>query len=86
MQRPLKIGDLLHCPHRRRWHPAVKWHTEGTDYTLRMLFFAAFRWFVPFTNHASWLNRIELWVILPLTNPRNPLWLPSQPSEINCRE
>jgi hypothetical protein len=23
--------------HYLRWHPVVKWHTEGTAYTLRML-------------------------------------------------
>ena len=39
MQQPLKIGDVLNCPHCRRWHPVVKRHTEGTDYTLRMLYF-----------------------------------------------
>jgi hypothetical protein len=39
MDRPLKIGDLLRCPHCRRWHPLVKGHTEGTAYTLRMLYF-----------------------------------------------
>ena len=25
-----------HC---RRWHPVVKWHSEGTAYTLQMLYF-----------------------------------------------
>ena len=39
MQRPLKVRDLLRCPHCRRWHPVVKWHVEGTAYTLRMLYF-----------------------------------------------
>ena len=36
---PLHFGDMVKCPHCRRWHPAVKWHTEGTDYTLNMLYF-----------------------------------------------
>jgi len=39
MERPLRVGDLLRCPHCRRWHPVVKWHSEGTAYTLRMLYF-----------------------------------------------
>jgi hypothetical protein len=39
MNQPLKVGDLLRCPHCRRWHPVVKWHSEGTAYTLRMLYF-----------------------------------------------
>jgi hypothetical protein len=39
MNAPLKVGDLLHCPHCRRWHPVVKWHSEGTAYTLRMIYF-----------------------------------------------
>jgi len=37
--KPLEIGDLLRCPHCRRWHPVMKWHSEGTAYTLRMLYF-----------------------------------------------
>ena len=39
MNRPLRVGDLLRCPHCRRWHPVMKWHNEGTTYTLRMLYF-----------------------------------------------
>jgi len=35
----LKVGDEVRCPHCRKWHPVVKWHASGTDYTLRMLFF-----------------------------------------------
>jgi hypothetical protein len=38
MKHPLHIGDLLRRPHCRRWHPVVKWHTEGTAYTLRIYF------------------------------------------------
>jgi hypothetical protein len=38
-QSPLHVGDLLSCPRCRRWHPVVKWHCEGTAYTLRMLCF-----------------------------------------------
>jgi len=37
--RTLNVGDLLLCPHCRRWHPAMRWHTSGTDYTLKMLYF-----------------------------------------------
>ena len=37
--RLLRVGDLLPCPHCRKWHPVVKWHTSGTAYTLRMLYF-----------------------------------------------
>ena len=29
----------LDSRHRRRWHPVVKWHSEGTASTLRMLYF-----------------------------------------------
>ena len=39
MERPLRVGDLLRCPHCRRWHRLVKWHNAGTAYTLRMLYF-----------------------------------------------
>jgi len=35
----LHVGDLVRCPHCRRWHLAINLHTEGTDYTLRMLYF-----------------------------------------------
>jgi hypothetical protein len=35
---PLHVGDLVRCPHCRRWYPAIRWHTEGTDYTLRMVY------------------------------------------------
>jgi hypothetical protein len=35
----LYVGDLVRCPHCRRWHPAIRWHTAGTDYTLNMLYF-----------------------------------------------
>jgi len=39
MNPPLRVGDLLRCPHCRRWHRVVKCHNEGTAYTLRMLYF-----------------------------------------------
>ena len=39
MHHSLKVGDLLWRPHCRRWHPVVRWHSEGTAYTLRMLYF-----------------------------------------------
>jgi hypothetical protein len=39
MNHALTVGDLLRCPHCRKWHPVVKWHTSGTDYTLRMRYF-----------------------------------------------
>lgn len=35
---PLHPGDELHRPHCRRWHVVSATHTEGTDYTRRMLF------------------------------------------------
>ena len=33
------LGDLLLCPYCRRSHPVMKWHAEGTAYTVRMLYF-----------------------------------------------
>ena len=39
MTHPLRVGDLLLCPHCHRWHAVEKWHTSGTDYTLKMLYF-----------------------------------------------
>jgi hypothetical protein len=39
MKQQLKAGDFIRCPHCRRWHPVVKWHSGGTAYTLRMLYF-----------------------------------------------
>jgi hypothetical protein len=35
---PLEEGDELQCPHCKRWHPVTACHTEGTDYTVRMLY------------------------------------------------
>jgi hypothetical protein len=35
---PLHPGDKLHCPHCRRWHLVSATHSEGTEYTRRMLF------------------------------------------------
>jgi len=34
----LQPGSQVRCPHCRRWHPAIKPYTEGTDYTRLMLF------------------------------------------------
>jgi hypothetical protein len=39
MNARLQVGDVLRCPRCRKWHPVVKCHTSGTDYTLRMLYF-----------------------------------------------
>jgi hypothetical protein len=36
---PLYVGDLVRCTRCRRWHPAIRWHTAGTPYTQRMLYF-----------------------------------------------
>jgi hypothetical protein len=35
---PLQLGDELRCPHCRAWHPVVRKHEEGTDYTRAMLY------------------------------------------------
>jgi len=35
----LKVGDEMRCPECRRWHLVIRWHTSGTDYTLKMLYF-----------------------------------------------
>jgi len=37
--RALQPGDELRCPHCRRWHSLIQKHTEGTDATIRMLYF-----------------------------------------------
>ena len=37
--KPLESGDEIRCPQCRRWHPVHQRHTEGTPYTLRMLYF-----------------------------------------------
>ncbi len=37
---PLQPGDELRCPHCHRWHPVIAGHTEGTNYTVRMRYFA----------------------------------------------
>jgi hypothetical protein len=29
----------IRCPHCRQWHAVFYGHTEGTDYTLQMLYF-----------------------------------------------
>ena len=39
MNARLQVGDWLRCPHCRKWHSVVKWHSSGTDYTLKMLYF-----------------------------------------------
>jgi hypothetical protein len=38
-RRKLHVGHFLRCPHCHRWHPVIRWHTSGTDYTLKMLYF-----------------------------------------------
>ena len=37
--RTLRATDELRCPHCRGWHPLIPKHTEGTDATVRMLYF-----------------------------------------------
>jgi len=37
--RRLRVGAQVRCPHCHRWHPVVKWHTSGTDYARKMLYF-----------------------------------------------
>ena len=34
----LEPRDQVRCPHCRQWHPVVAPHTEGTLYTLDMLY------------------------------------------------
>ena len=34
----LEPGEELRCPHCRQWHPVIAPHTEGTLYTLDMLY------------------------------------------------
>jgi hypothetical protein len=34
----LQPGSQVRCPYCRRFHPAIKPYTEGTDYTVLMLF------------------------------------------------
>jgi hypothetical protein len=38
MDIPLQRGHELRCPHCGRWHRVIVRHTEGTDYTQRMLY------------------------------------------------
>lgn len=35
----LDVGSQLLCPHCRRWHPVISGHTDGTAYTMQMLYF-----------------------------------------------
>jgi hypothetical protein len=35
----LHPGSRIRCPHCRQWHAILLGHTEGTDYTLAMLYF-----------------------------------------------
>jgi hypothetical protein len=35
----LHPGSHIRCPHCRQWHSVYHGHTEGTDYTLQMLYF-----------------------------------------------
>lgn len=39
MTKALQPGDEIRCPHCRGWHPVKHLHTEGTDYTVKMLYF-----------------------------------------------
>jgi len=34
----LEQGDEVRCPHCRLWHPAIAPHSEGTLYTMDMLY------------------------------------------------
>jgi hypothetical protein len=36
---PLTLGAQIRCPHCRQWHEVVSGHNEGTEYTMRMLYF-----------------------------------------------
>ena len=40
MDNPLRLqhGSPVRCPRCRRYHPAIKPYSEGTDYSLAMLF------------------------------------------------
>ena len=55
MDRPLEPGDELHCLHCRRWHPVFAPHTEGTDATLKMLYWECrgLRYFAGFVGAPS---------------------------------
>ena len=35
---PLELGDEVRCPRCRQWHPVVAPHSEGTSYTIDMLY------------------------------------------------
>jgi hypothetical protein len=39
MREKLRVGHMLCCPLCHNWHPVVKWHTSGTEYTMQMLYF-----------------------------------------------
>jgi len=34
----LRPGSQVRCPHCRRWHLAIRPYTQGTDYTVMMMF------------------------------------------------
>jgi hypothetical protein len=38
MNEPLRPSDELHCPHCRQWHLVALLHTEGTEFTRRMVY------------------------------------------------
>jgi hypothetical protein len=38
MNRPLQVGNELHCPHCGCWHKMFAPYSDGTDVMLRMLF------------------------------------------------
>ena len=35
----LAAGDELRCPRCRQWHPLIQKHSDGTEATVRMLYF-----------------------------------------------
>jgi len=39
MDRSLAPGDELRCPHCYNWHALIQKHAEGTDATVRILYF-----------------------------------------------
>ena len=62
---PLEEGDEHLCSH-RRWHPVTALHTQGTNYTLQMLYFGVARAECLTRGSAAYLvgirrgNRVEI--------------------------
>jgi hypothetical protein len=60
---PLEPDDELRCLHCRQWHPVMAWHSEGTPYTLQMLYWkcakgidgvrSAGRWWTRYSTFAE---------------------------------